>query len=67
MNEIFNICVDILVYIANITGLTYEEVNVIIFCFLWPVLTVYLFYKAFIKSAYQSSYPDKSFRKSQED
>lgn len=66
MNTIFDACVDLLLFIANITGLSYEEVNVIIFCIIWPLLTIYLFYKAFIKSAYQSSCQNKSCHKSLE-
>jgi hypothetical protein len=63
MEKLFYLCVDLLYYIASITGLTYEEVNVIIFCFIWPALTVYLAVKAFTKSASQSSYQNKSYHK----
>jgi hypothetical protein len=37
MDSIFDLCVRILVEIANFTGLTYEAVNVIIFVILLPI------------------------------
>lgn len=40
MNEIFDLCVHLLLYLAEITGLSYEEINVIIFCFIGPVVFV---------------------------
>jgi len=42
MDIIFNACVEFLLDLAKWTGLTYKEVNVIIFCFAWPVWTIYL-------------------------
>jgi len=47
MNEIFDKCVDILIFLGSITGLTYKEINVLIFCIIWPLLTIFLFWKAF--------------------
>jgi len=41
MDLIFDLCVDLLVWLAWLTGLTYKQVNVIIFCLLWPALTIY--------------------------
>ena len=26
----------------GLTGLTYKQINVVIFCFVWPILTLYL-------------------------
>jgi hypothetical protein len=37
MDSIFDLCVRLLVEIANFTGLTYEAVNVIIFVILLPI------------------------------
>jgi hypothetical protein len=47
MNETFNTCVYILENIAYLLGITYEEVNVWVFCIIWPILTIWLAYKAF--------------------
>ncbi len=42
MNAIFDACVKILYVMAGCTGLTYKQINVIIFCMVWPVITVLL-------------------------
>ena len=42
INNIFDWCVRFLVWLAGIFGLTYKAVNVIIFCFLWPLFTLLL-------------------------
>jgi hypothetical protein len=47
MNEIFDKCVDILIFLGNITGLTYKEINVLIFCIIWPLLTIFFFGRLF--------------------
>ena len=39
---IFKICVIALVDLASILGITYEEINVWLFVFIWPALTLYL-------------------------
>lgn len=39
---IFNICVTMLYDLAEATGLTYKQINVLIFCILWPVFTIFL-------------------------
>ena len=49
MNDIFNICMESLYWLSKITGLTYQEVNVILFCFAWPIFTIFLIYKAYFK------------------
>jgi len=49
MNETFNVCVYILENIAYVLGITYEEINVWIFCIIWPILTIWLSYMAFGK------------------
>jgi|GEM_PF-720306 len=42
-DTIFFWCVYVLDYGANLTGLTYNRINVIIFCILWPLFTLYWF------------------------
>jgi hypothetical protein len=42
MDQIFDGCVNVLVYWAGILGMTYKEINVWVFVILWPVLTVLL-------------------------
>lgn len=49
MNYIFNLCMDSLIWASNLIGITYEEINVIIFCMLWPAFTIFLIYKAYFK------------------
>ena len=34
---IFNICVQLLTIIGNLLGLTYREINILIFCVLEPI------------------------------
>ena len=42
MNSVFNYCVTFLEWLASLTGLTYQAVNVLIFCVVWPVFTLML-------------------------
>ncbi|MGZ9222833.1 MAG: hypothetical protein ACXW4Q_12065 [Anaerolineales bacterium] len=42
MNQIFDWCVNVLIYWANIFGITYKEINVWVFVILWPLLTLLL-------------------------
>lgn len=42
MDQIFDWCVNVLVYWARILGITYKEINVWVFVIIWPVLTVIL-------------------------
>jgi len=42
MDQIFDWCVNVLVYWAGILGITYKEINVWVFVILWPLLTVTL-------------------------
>ena len=46
MGELFDICVAILYWISDVTGLTYKEANIWIFVILHPLLTIVLFYYA---------------------
>ena len=42
MNQIFDWCVNVLIYWANVLGMTYKEINVWVFVILWPLLTILL-------------------------
>jgi hypothetical protein len=42
MDQIFDGCVNVLVYWAQVLGITYKEINVWVFVILWPILTVLL-------------------------
>ena len=40
--NVFNLCVMLLLDMAEFTGMTYKQINVLIFCMIWPALTVFL-------------------------
>ncbi|MBW6536857.1 MAG: hypothetical protein K0B11_17750 [Mariniphaga sp.] len=40
MNELFNWCVEFLVWLADLVGMTYEEVNIWIFVIIEPLVFV---------------------------
>jgi hypothetical protein len=42
MVQIFDWCVRVLIYWANIFGITYKEINVWVFVIIWPILTIVL-------------------------
>jgi len=42
MSELFDICVNILYWIADVTGLTYKEANIWIFVIIHPIITLSL-------------------------
>jgi hypothetical protein len=42
MDQIFDWCVQVLVYWAGVLGITYKEINVWVFVILWPILTLVL-------------------------
>lgn len=42
MTEIFNACVDLLNYLAKEFGLTYVQINVIIFCIIEPIVFIWM-------------------------
>ena len=42
MDQIFDWCVKVLIYLAGMFGITYKEINVWVFVILWPILTVIL-------------------------
>ena len=39
----FNFCVHLLYDVAGILGVSYEEINVWLFCVIWPLLSLVLF------------------------
>lgn len=44
MNDLFDLCVAILYWISNLTGLTYKETNIWIFVIIHPLITASLIY-----------------------
>lgn len=40
MDQIFDWCVNLLVYWAGVLGITYKEINVWVFVILWPIATI---------------------------
>ncbi len=44
---IFGACVTILLWLGNLTGLGYMGINVLIFCVIWPIFTVWLIWLVF--------------------
>jgi hypothetical protein len=40
MDQIFDWCVNVLIYWANIFGITYKEINVWVFVIIWPIMTI---------------------------
>ncbi|MDV6236543.1 hypothetical protein CH379_012985 [Leptospira ellisii] len=40
VDRIFDWCVDVLIYWAKVFGITYNEINVYIFCVIWPIVTI---------------------------
>jgi len=49
INAIFQVlfqgCVNLLLWLGDLTGLGYVGINVVIFCFIWPVVTVWLVWR----------------------
>ena len=42
IDYIFYLCVDILVWLAKLTGTSYELINIIIFILLYPLILLFL-------------------------
>lgn len=38
---LFNLCVQWLMHTGKRFDMSYEEINVLIFCFIWPVITIF--------------------------
>lgn len=45
MNYLFDLCVAFLYWLADLTGTTYKQINVILFVFLHPALTLYFLWQ----------------------
>jgi predicted tellurium resistance membrane protein TerC len=45
MNTIFWICVELMVRASKMLGITYQELNVILFVFLHPMITLIIWFK----------------------
>ena len=43
IDKTFDFCVQLLFDVADIIGISYEEINVWIFCVIWPILTLIMF------------------------
>ena len=43
IDETFDFCVTLLFDVADIIGISYEEINVWMFCVIWPILTLIMF------------------------
>ena len=44
INDVFNLCVDILIWLAKATGTTYELINILIFIIGYPLFVMTLFW-----------------------
>ncbi len=42
MDQIFDWCVNVLIYWAGVFGITYKEINVWVFVIIWPICTLIL-------------------------
>lgn len=40
IDSVFYICVNFLIYWAEKFNITYNQINVIIFCIIWPIITL---------------------------
>ena len=38
----FDLCVDVLLWLADLFGISYNTINIWVFCIIWPILTVTL-------------------------
>ena len=52
MGQLFDLCVQFLLWLGRMTGTTYVEINIIIFCILEPIIFLvmaYIIYKQWRK------------------
>ncbi len=49
IDAIFDLCVLLLVYLAELLGITYEAINVWIFVIIWPIITLALIAIVFVQ------------------
>ncbi len=50
VNYLFYLCVDILVWIAELTGTTYELVNIVIFVIGYPLFVILLLFVIYFQN-----------------
>ena len=50
VNYLFYLCVDILVWIAELTGTTYELVNIVIFVIGYPLVVILLLFVIYFQN-----------------
>ena len=48
IDGLFKLCVIFLVDLAEILGISYEEINIYIFVIIWPCITLYQTFRIFI-------------------
>ncbi|MBK7811354.1 MAG: hypothetical protein IPI50_08955 [Saprospiraceae bacterium] len=58
MDAIFDACVDLLIYLADIFGVTYKEINVWIFCIVEPIVFTVMIWYIYILKRKLSKYRD---------
>ena len=61
MNKAFDWCVDILKYYAKLLGMTYEEINIWIFCIIEPIIffvMLFIIIKLYLKVRELKKYPN---------
>lgn len=56
MDLVFDICVNIMIWMSHLLGITYKQLNVILFVILHPIITLvlYFLYRKY-KRLYQSA------------
>jgi hypothetical protein len=42
IDTLFDLCVRILIWLASLFGVSYNEINIWIFCIIWPIATLIL-------------------------
>jgi hypothetical protein len=47
IDNVFDFCVYLLVWLANSLGITYKAINVWFFVIIWPIFTLWLIWIAF--------------------
>lgn len=42
IDALFDICVEILLWLADVFGVSYYTINIWVFCIVWPIFTIVL-------------------------
>ena len=50
IDSLFNLCVDIIKEFGNLFGLSDNAANILIFCVIWPIVTLYFIALAVLNS-----------------